>query len=490
MGTATTTPLGNACRALFRHQRKVALVFLAVLVLAGAVTAFGPRSYQSEAKLFLRLGRENATLDPTATLGQSQVVAVPASREGEINSVIDMLRSRALLEQVVEKVGPEAILGGASSPEDRPRATVVLTKRLTVEAVKKSNVIRIACEGPSPEACQQVVAVLVELYLDKHVQLNRTPGAHKFLADQAERLRGRLERDEVRLRDLKNETRLIAPEPQRLALVARVARLEDELQQAGTGAAAAEAEVRALQKNVHTLPRSQVTTTRGLPNGAADGMRLQLYALQIKETELLAKHPDRHPDVQLVRQQTAAAKALLAREERAREQVATGPSRLFEDVQIALARQGPALAALRARAESLGAELARERQRLAKLTHDHLRVASLQREVDLQEAHYRKYADGLEQARIDQALEAQRISNINVAQPATYDARPVRPRLLVNLGLGLFAAALASVGLALLLHSLDRSFQAPEDLQARLGLPVLASLPYLVPNRSSTNGSA
>ena len=66
-------------RIVLRHKKKTALAFVLILGGVVAVTLLGPRSYTSEAKLLVRLGRENATLDPTATLGQSPVIAVPPS---------------------------------------------------------------------------------------------------------------------------------------------------------------------------------------------------------------------------------------------------------------------------------------------------------------------------------------------------------------------------------------------------------------------------
>ena len=61
---------GAVLRAFFRHKGKMALCFLLVLGTATAATIRAPRSYRSQARLFLRLGRENVTLDPTATLGE------------------------------------------------------------------------------------------------------------------------------------------------------------------------------------------------------------------------------------------------------------------------------------------------------------------------------------------------------------------------------------------------------------------------------------
>src|SRR5437016_4966775 len=224
----STTSFRDVAPAVFHHKGKIALFFLAVM---GAVTLFtflSPRAYRSQAKLFVRLGRENATLDPTATVGQAPVVAVPQSRENEINSAVEILNSRVLLEKVVDSVGPRAILDGrepssaeegdtASSEtlEERYRAITKLTKRLNLEPVKKSNVILVSYDGPTPELAQTVVSKLVAYYLERYIQLNRNPGAHQFFAEQTARQRGQLTRAEEELRDLKNETGLIVPEAQR-----------------------------------------------------------------------------------------------------------------------------------------------------------------------------------------------------------------------------------------------------------------------------------
>jgi uncharacterized protein involved in exopolysaccharide biosynthesis len=521
LATSPTELTTKYAAAFFRHKTKVALFFLVVMGSVTAVTFFWPRVYRSEAKLFLRLGRENVTLDPIATLAQTPVVAIPATRDQEINSVIEMLKSHGLLERVVARVGPDAILGKGPArqgeteqaeahadkrtprptaaglrrspwPEpplpgdDRYRATAKLARMLTVEAIKKSNIIRIACDGPSPEVARAIVSALVDLYQAQHVHLNRTPGAYSFLREQTARLRGELTRAEEKLRKVQGSTGLTSPEAQRQTLVTRLARLEDELLQAEAGVAAGKATTRLLRATLATLPRTHLTAlTKGFPNTAADTMRAQLYALQIRAKEIGDKYPEGHPEVRRIQKQVKAARALLAREEKAREQVTTGPNKVHEDVQSTLLREEPLLAALEARAEVLRAQLARERTRLKQFNRDQLAVARLKREVDLQEAHYRKYADNLEQVQIDSALESEKLSNISVVQPATFDARPIQPRWLVNLGLGFLAALLGGVGLVMLLEARDRSLKTPEDGPQRLGL---ASVPELASGALTRNG--
>lgn len=457
--------------ALIRHKVAAAAFFVCVLALVAAATLLMPAAYHSQSKLFLRLGRENATLDPTATLGQSPVVALPPTRENEINSILEMLKTQHLLQQVVDRVGPEVILGDAPfdpnrltappTPEgpsrvvdDRYRAVVHLAKKVEVEAVKKSNVIQVSYEGASPEVSQAVVGSLVEFYLDEHTRINRTPGSHRFLTEQTNRVRTDLTKAEDAVRALKDETGLVAPEVQRQILVDRIGRLEAELAGTAASVAATEAEIKAFKDRVAALPAAVVVgTTKGLPNQAADTMRAQLYTLQLKELELKAKYPENHPELVLTRQQTAAAIALLAKEEAAREQVTTGPNKTREEAELSLLRQEAALTSHRARAAALEGQLALERVRLKVFTGDQLRLAKLQREADLLDSHYRRFADNLERSQIDQSLEAQKLSNVSVIQPATFDVKPVRPNKLLNAAIGFLLATIGAVGLAVLLDS-------------------------------------
>ncbi len=93
------------------------------------------------------------------------------------------------------------------------------------------------------------------------------------------------------------------------------------------------------------------------------------------------------------------------------------------------------------------AQLDQQRTELKALNENSLRVARQEREFGLQESHYRRYAENLEQAQIDRALETERITNISVVQPATYEIEPVQPRLLLNFGVGALLAVLGSLGL-------------------------------------------
>lgn len=487
---ASSNLIGFFVHAVYRHRWRMLLAFAISLGVVGVATALSARIYRSQAKLYVRLGRENATLDPTVTLGQNPVIAVPPSRENELNSFLDILGSRVLLDRVIDKLGAAVIQGkqapGGSPPETPPepleRAKLLqeMNRKLDVEVVKRSNILVLSYQSARAENAQAVVSCLVDAFLDQHVRLHRSQGAYRFLAEQYERVQKDLAGTEERLRQFKEKTGLIAVESQKQQMVSRAGRLQDELLQAEAALAAGEAEIELVRQRLVKLPATQVTgTTRGLPNQALDTMRSQLYALELKQLELAGKYPENHPEVRTVRRQAEAARKLVEAEDKEREQVTQGPNRVHEEGQITLLRQEPQMRATRTRVELLHRQLDGERQALAELNRNEVQLSRLQRAYDLELAQQRRYAESLEQLQIDQSLQTEKISNISIVQPATLEPIPVKPRWTTNLALGVFFALGASLSLAVLLESADRALKTPQQAAATLPAPLLATIPRL-----------
>ena len=186
-------------RLLNRHKKMATYCFAATMVLAVALAFFWPRTYKSESKLFVHVGRETVSLDPTATTGQ--LIPVSLSTETEVNSVLEMLRSRVLIEKLVDEIRPEAILhpgttaaaAGDQSPSmlsriasvvnldpvsDREKAINCVAKRLDTGIEKKSDVITVSGTAESPELAQRIVAKFVEIYFGEarpHAPHGRLP---------------------------------------------------------------------------------------------------------------------------------------------------------------------------------------------------------------------------------------------------------------------------------------------------------------------------
>ena len=106
---------------LFGHKKKM-LAFMVLLFGVVAIkTLLQPSAYRSEAKLLLRIGRENVSLDPTATVGE--VVGINRSYDWEVNSELEILKSREVAERVVDEMGASVLLHGSrTAPPDSDKA--------------------------------------------------------------------------------------------------------------------------------------------------------------------------------------------------------------------------------------------------------------------------------------------------------------------------------------------------------------------------------
>jgi tyrosine-protein kinase Etk/Wzc len=160
-----------------------------------------------------------------------------------------------------------------------------------------------------------------------------------------------------------------------------------------------------------------------------------------------------------------------------REELTEAPNPLRKELEGELLRERANIEALGKRRSVLDEQLAELKRRSELLNVREVQLAELARNVQHLESQYKAHVDNLEQARIGQALQAERISSINVIQPATLVERPVRPSKSLGLAAGLLLATVSSFGIAFGLDLVDPTFRSREQVEELLGLPVVASLP-------------
>ena len=76
-------------------------------------------------------------------------------------------------------------------------------------------------------------------------------------------------------------------------------------------------------------------------------------------------------------------------------------------------------------------------------------------------------------------MDTEKITSVSLLEPAQKPLKPISPKKLLNLVLGLFLGAFGGLGLAFFLEYLDDSLERVEDVENILQIPVLASIPEL-----------
>jgi len=507
----------DAVHGVLRRKTLVMLFFTATVFLVGFVTLMTPKSYTSESRLFLRLGRENAALDATATMGEQPVVMMPQSRQAEINSVVELMQAKQIYEAVVVEIGAEPILErdyvdptdesaavqtestesslseaiGATMSylasvgvlNDLPReekAVIKLQKDFDIEAFEESNVITVSFETYSPELAQRVVDSTVRNYIHEHVRLHRSVGADRFLAEETQRIYRELSDRQEELELLKNRTGVLSSDLHRGKMIDRIATLETELMQAEAQASALETEVNELASGLSIVsPNHMVSETIGAGNQGADGMRQELFRLEMAYEDLMSTYTSSHPKVRKMEMQLEQSRKVLTKAESGRREQVQGPNQVYQEASVALMLKRPALAATQARIAKIQEQIAQFNLDLTRFTKDEIQFAGLDREIAILDASYRKYAANLQQAMVDEKMKIEEFSNIGIAQPASLNLKPAKPNKLINLLLGIFMGGAGGVSLAVLLEYLRPKLNTVEDIEGLLQLPVVATIPKL-----------
>jgi capsular exopolysaccharide synthesis family protein len=492
------------------------LFFLIAILGCTALTLRAERVYRSEAKLLVRLGRESVSLDPTATTGQ--IVPITKSRESEIQTELEILRSRRIAEKVVASLGPATILGDTAkepAPGAEPvaqggppgaiaaardwvgnllkqtglhqpmaemdEAILTLNKSANVTTEKDtSNIISVYYEAGSPALAQKILTEMIRVYLSERVTVRAMTGSYAFFSEQCRLLQKLLGDLEQQLKTAVSSAGTSSIEEELRLTMARIGIIEQEIDRAESSKASSQARIQKLKENLTGLPETIVTsTTTGFPNVAADAMREKLYELQLREQDLASRYSGDSRQIQEIRRQIAEAQGLLAQEQPLRAQTTTAVNSARQETENSLLAEQANFTAREAEIANFRKRLADTRGRMTSLNETATQIRRLQREIEIQEANYRKYADNLEQARIDRALDAERFSNIAVVQPATASSQPVRPNGPMQLLLGVLFGCFGSVVLAFACEYLDHTIRTPREVVQKLHLPTLAYVPHV-----------
>lgn len=432
---------------LFKHKLQVLIVFSLIV---GVVTAYALRLdpiYIARSTFLVKIEREyllrpevgnNA---PMMSLGQ----------EGIINA-IEILRSRELTEKVISQMGVPTIYPDiATKPHKNmlPMDVAVkrFEKRLAVEAVNRSNVIKVSLEHENPVVAAAAVNLLVELYKDKHLKVFSEPHSvylEQQLADYANKFR----ESENRLESFKRTTQIYSLEEQRNLLSTQRIELDTALKAGANSISELQGRVAVLRSQLSDVTSDATDQERETSIHDAKSKQIGLAGSFLKEQELVAKRKARLENPLYLE----LRKALLAAE-------------------ADLKAQTPKAEAIKSQMRSLD-------HALGSLNVNEQRLADLIREKTVAEKNYLSYRERAEESRRLDDMNRLKLANISIIQPATPPGEPSKPNRLKMILLGILSGTVLGVGSAFASEYRAKTLCTPEQVERFLGVPVLLSIPY------------
>lgn len=469
--------------AVIEYRWRAALTFLLVMSLSLVAVVLFPKKFESEAKMFVRLGRGSVTMDTTATTGQT--IAIQESRESEINSITDMMQSRQLAEDVVNAIGADRILEkhswiektlenlmakipklpmessqmgetGAMTPEQVQQqerfesAVRYVIKNTKVNSPKKSTTITVVCRARTPQLAQDMTTKFLESHNKMHLNAYKSPGSYKFFEDNFSAQEELVGEYEDAMREAKDEMVVVTVEGKQQSLQEQVTTVEKEIISASTELFSARASLLDLMADMERLPAEMSTeTTSGIANEANDKMRDRLYELEIREKDLASKYKSVHPKLVTLRQQLTDSKTILASQEKDREHSVMSVNPVRQDIHKSLLSAKSQIAGLEAKIDALRSVESELKEELKKVNSFELTSSELRRRINIAGNNHRIYAQKLEESRINNALDQEAISNVSIVQPPSFMMKHVSPKRSLLGALGFLFSILSGVFVAI-----------------------------------------
>jgi uncharacterized protein involved in exopolysaccharide biosynthesis len=488
----------NLVVPFFKDLPKLALVFVTVVGASGLVASTMQPKHHAEALLYVRYGRE---YNYRADAGQAEMAPQNFEAEQALKAEARILSAPELAAKVVERMGvatlypalaqdepgPLAQLGKlfpaiephlprGAKPSPKDAATRRFIESMHAEAGDDGNIITVAFGHPDATIATRALDQLIAVYLERRRALFTDQRA-TTLQPEVDGAHAKLVAADDALTSYRARNGIVSFDAQRAQLLEQKAATQVRLESAEAERNGLAERLARLRQTLAKTPPTLVVESSSGDGTALDRARETLLQLQLEERRLLSEYKEKSPFVIEVRQRIAQAERFL--EELRKKPVRStrqGRNPVHDTLATQIATVEGDLAAAESRRAVLKQQLAAATEGLLRLDGKTAEMTRLTRARELAEQTYRLLAAKYEETRVLDQIGVRDDANVRVAQSAMVGPEPkdLRP---VALALGLVAAIVASLLVALVSDLLRRGFLTPEDLERETGLPVLAALP-------------
>lgn len=469
-------------RMALKHRLLIIGTVLAAIILATIVTLLMTPIYT--ATTTIQIDREAMRV-----LASEDVAPRENTGSGQefFETQYGLLRSESLAERVVDSLGlatsdvfieqmgdtPPVRKGTAvqHAAERRKAAITLAADGLSISPVRGSRLVGVSFDSPDPELSARMANAFAENFIQANLErkFESSQYARDFLEERLAQTKSRLEESERQLVAYAANQQIInvgergedGVQPQSL-VSSDLSALNGSLAAATANRIAAEQKWRQAQSSaIATLPEVLANpTVQRLSEerarvGAEYEQKLSIYKPDFPEMLQLQARVD-----ELSAQINAIAGGIR--------------TSIRNEYQIAANQE----AALQGRVNGLKGDVLNLRERS-------IQYNILQREVDTN----RELYDGLLQRYKEVGITGGvTTNNVSIVDPADTPEDPSKPRLILNLLLAAFLGLGLGLGITLVLEALDEALATPEDVETKLGVPVLGVVPLL--DRNTTPAEA
>lgn len=475
----------RAYARILRHRfQAVIIVFFILFSVAAIVTLKQKPVYR--AQTLLEIQKENPDIPTIQELYELDSVS-----DAYLRSQYTILASESLARRVIDELGldrlPEfnspkwwswrekkvapapQVFAAAPRRVDREvyqRVLELFGDRLSINPISRSRLVAIQFDSLNPELAASIANSLAKNYVEQNLEgrWSATQKAADWLSQQLSAVKVKVEKSEEQLQDYARRNDLVFLEsdkgPSWNAENEQIQQLQGEL----TKAEAQRYEKEALYHVVATGDYASLPGISG--NKLIQDLTERLADLKREYARVSTTFSPDYPRVMEIQNQIDEITASI------QEQRKSAANTITNEYLAAVQRENLVRQGLR-----------EEQERMNGVASRAVQYNILKREVDTNRQLYEGLLQRLKEASVSASLKASNIRIVDSAEPPT---KPVRPKILLNLGAGAILGLALGIGVALFQERLDDTLKGTGDVERQLGLAAVG----LIPAVSQPNGNS
>lgn len=465
---------------IFKHWSKALLMFITVT----GVIFFGVLSarpvYLAKSSFIIKPWKDDASRPGMDTSNNSMNLTL--SQDELVNTEIQVISGRELAEKVVrslniEKIYPDLMKPKAKVATPLDAAVEQFGKHLKVVGIRKSSVVEVTFQHTDPKIAAKALNLLVELFKEKHLALHSDPQS-SFIGTQLASFENKLMESEKNLETFQQTTRVFSLEEQRSLLLRQRSDLDTAHKISINSIVELKNRIAAIKNQLVSMSKTNDRYTPTERDKIVIDAKTKLLDLKLKEQELRRKYNEENPlVVEAKREVDLVSQFLIDQEEGILGKVKTG-NPVYQNIEIDLFKSEGELNSQLAREEALKNQVRQLDKEIAALDSNEAKLQNLKRQIAINEKNYRTYADKQEEARMSEAMNRLKLSNISIIQSADVPVKPLNSNKAVKLFVGVIMGFFSGISCAYLAEMLGQTFSDPESVERYLGVPILLTVPY------------
>jgi polysaccharide chain length determinant protein (PEP-CTERM system associated) len=457
------------------------IIIPVVVVMIGAVlyAYSSPKLYRSSTLILITPQKvPEAFVRPTVT-----------STIGErLQSIGQEIMSRTRLEQIISelKLYQEEIKSGSLEG-----VVELMRKNIQVEIKGREGYFTISYIGKDPKVVTVVTNKLASLFIEENLKLReqQAQGTSEFLSTELQATKVKLEEQEKMIAHFKRQFMGELPE-QRDANLRILEQLQLQYQRISDSLRAAQDRKLFFQKQLSDLEiaiasDSRTRGTVSLTGRDRSSQETQLEQLRNQLSDLQTKYTEKHPDILIARKRIAELEVEIEKA-RLEKKETNGKGQSFSidprhnEIKDRLMVTEKEIERLKEEDVKVRAQMAKYSERVEKTFGRELEISNLTRDYQNAKDTYQSLLRKSQEAQQAENLERrQKGEQFKVIDPARTPGMPFKPDIPKILLFGLLLGIGSGFGMAFFREQMDRSFRDAEDLEATLGLKVIANIPKI-----------